>query len=113
VFSREPDKPKTYVQQAIQANSDDVWRLLRQDAIVFVCGEASRMAPDVRQAFVGLFREHTSAVEDGQAWLAGLVGNRRYLEDIWVSGPVAAEKERGDVDKKSTGDVDVAPEPRS
>jgi cytochrome P450 / NADPH-cytochrome P450 reductase len=94
VFSREPGKPRTYVQQAIQASSDDVWRLLQQDAIVFVCGEASRMAPDVRQAFVGVFREHTSAAEDGQAWLTGLVASHRYLEDIWGSAPMTANKER-------------------
>ncbi len=98
VFSREPDKPKTYVQQAIQANSDDVWRLLQQDAIVFVCGEAARMAPDVRQAFVGVFREHTAAAEDGQTWLAGLVANHRYLEDIWGSAPMVADRSASDVD---------------
>ena len=51
-FSREPGKPKTYVQQAIQTQSEEVWRLLQQEAVVFVCGEASRMAPEVRQAFV-------------------------------------------------------------
>ena len=52
-FSREPGQPKTYVQQAIREQSEDVWRLLQQEAVIFVCGEASRMAPDVRQAFVG------------------------------------------------------------
>ena len=50
-FSREPGQPKTYVQQAIREQADDVWRLLQQEAVIFVCGEASRMAPDVRQAF--------------------------------------------------------------
>ena len=98
VFSREPGKPKTYVQQAIQANGDEVWRLLQQDATVFVCGEASRMAPEVRQAFVGVFREHTTAAEDGRAWLAGLVASHRYLEDIWGSVPIVAEKSASDVD---------------
>ena len=44
-FSREPGKPKTYVQQAIKEQSEAVWRLLQQEAIIFVCGEASRMAP--------------------------------------------------------------------
>ena len=55
-FSREPGKPKTYVQQAIREHSDEVWRLLQQEAMVFVCGEASRMAPDVRQAFAASSR---------------------------------------------------------
>ena len=39
-FSREPGKPKTYVQQAIQAQSEDVWRLLQQGAVIFACGDA-------------------------------------------------------------------------
>jgi cytochrome P450 / NADPH-cytochrome P450 reductase len=59
---------------------------LQKEAPVFVCGEASRMAPDVKQAFVDLFCEHTGAsVADGKAWLAGLVTSHRYLEDIWAS----------------------------
>ena len=85
-FSREPGEPKTYVQQAIKKHGEDVWRLLQQEAVVFVCGEASRMAPDVRKAFAGLFQERTGTVAaDAQAWLAGLVASHRYLEDIWAS----------------------------
>lgn len=85
-FSREPGKPRTYVQQVIETESEAVWRLLRQDAAVYVCGEASAMAPAVRQAFAGVFREHTGAtVADAQAWLAGLVTRHRYLEDVWAS----------------------------
>jgi cytochrome P450 / NADPH-cytochrome P450 reductase len=85
-FSRQPDNPKTYVQQAINEHSEDVWRLLQQEAVIFVCGEASRMAPDVRQAFVGVFQQHTgTTAADGRAWLTGLAANHRYLEDIWAS----------------------------
>ena len=91
-FSREPGKPKTYVQQAIAANGDAVWELLQKEAPVFVCGEASRMAPAVKQAFVDLFCKRTGvSAADGKAWLAGLVTNHRYLEDIWASSaPVSA-----------------------
>jgi cytochrome P450/NADPH-cytochrome P450 reductase len=85
-FSREPGTQKTYVQQAIRQHGEEVWQLLQKEAVVFVCGEASRMAPQLRQAFVDLFRERTGAsLADGQAWLAGLVAGRRYLEDIWAS----------------------------
>lgn len=85
-FSREPGKPKTYVQQAIKERREDVWRLLQQEAIIFVCGEASRMAPDVRQAFVEVFQQHTgTTATDGNVWLTGLVANHRYLEDIRAS----------------------------
>jgi cytochrome P450/NADPH-cytochrome P450 reductase len=44
------------------------------------------MAPDVRQAFIGLFQQRTgTTAADGHAWLTGLVTNQRYLEDIWAS----------------------------
>ncbi|HXH27428.1 MAG TPA: cytochrome, partial [Candidatus Polarisedimenticolia bacterium] len=85
-FSREPGKPKTYVQQSIREQGDAVWRLLQQEASIFVCGDAARMAPDVRQAFAEVYRERTRASDaDAQAWLADLVKSRRYLEDIWAS----------------------------
>src|SRR5439155_23978810 len=82
--SRVPGQPKVYVQQLIQEQSADVWRLLQQEAVIFVCGDASRMAPDVRRAFADVFRERTGASDaDAQAWLGGLVASNRYLEDIW------------------------------
>ena len=85
-FSREPGRPRTYVQQAISAHGQEVWRLLQQEAVVFVCGDAARMAPAVRGAFALLFQERTgTTAADAQAWLASLLAGRRYLEDIWAS----------------------------
>ncbi len=85
-FSRERGKPKTHVQQLIAVHGEAVWRLLQQEATVFVCGEAARMAPAIRQAFAGLFQRQTGAgAADAQAWLAGLAAGNRYLEDIWAS----------------------------
>ena len=73
-------------QQAIKDQSEAVWRLLQQEAAVFVCGEASRMAPDVRQAVAAVFRDHTgTSAANADAWLTGLVASQRYLEDIWAS----------------------------
>ena len=64
-----------------------MWRLIQKEAVIFVCGDASRMAPDVRQAFKDLFREKAGTSEtEAQAWLNGLVSSHRYLEDIWASG---------------------------
>jgi cytochrome P450/NADPH-cytochrome P450 reductase len=74
------------VQEAIEKHSEDVWRLLQHEAAIFVCGEASRMAPSVRQALAGVFQQRTgTTASDAQAWLAGLVTSQRYLEDIWAS----------------------------
>jgi cytochrome P450/NADPH-cytochrome P450 reductase len=86
-FSRIPAERKTYVQQVIEQERDDVWRLLQQEAVIFVCGDASKMAPDVRRAFMEVFRDKTHAsAADAEAWLAGLRSADRYLEDIWGGG---------------------------
>ena len=37
-------------------HGDEVWRLLQQEAVIFVCGDATRMAPDVRRAFADMFQ---------------------------------------------------------
>jgi cytochrome P450/NADPH-cytochrome P450 reductase len=84
VFSRVPGQPKQYVQQAITEQSDEVWRLIQHGAIVYVCGDATRMAPDVRRAFGAIFQAQTgTTAADADAWLHGLQAANRYLEDIW------------------------------
>ena len=83
-YSRVPGYKHRYVQHMLEASADDVWTALQEDAVVYVCGNASTMAPGVRAALVSVFRAKTGAREaDGEAWLAGLRSNNRYLEDIW------------------------------
>jgi cytochrome P450/NADPH-cytochrome P450 reductase len=83
-FSRVKGYPNRYVQHALEASADEVWAAMQEDAVVYVCGNASTMAPGVRAALVAVFRAKTGAGEaDGEAWLAGLRTNNRYLEDIW------------------------------
>ena len=83
-FSRVPDHPHRYVQHALAGAADDVWDLLDRDAVVYVCGNAATMAPGVRAALVAVFRDRTGAdTTAGEAWLAGLRADGRYLEDIW------------------------------
>jgi cytochrome P450 / NADPH-cytochrome P450 reductase len=83
-FSRVEGYAHRYVQHALEASADQVWAAMQQDAVVFVCGNASTMAPGVRAALVAVFRAKTGAgASDGEAWLAGLRSSNRYLEDIW------------------------------
>ena len=83
-FSRVKGYAHRYVQHALEASADKVWAAMQQDAVVYVCGNASTMAPGVRAALVAVFRAKTGAgAADGEAWLAGLRTSNRYLEDIW------------------------------
>lgn len=50
-FSRDSSE-KVYVQNRITENADRVWRLLEDGAHLYVCGDASHMAPDVHSALL-------------------------------------------------------------
>ncbi|WP_181782143.1 bifunctional cytochrome P450/NADPH--P450 reductase [Pseudonocardia pini] len=83
-FSRATESGRKYVQHAIAAEQEQVWDLLEQGAIVYVCGNAATMAPGVRAALTEVYRARTGGSETaGDTWLAGLRAQDRYLEDIW------------------------------
>ena len=86
-FSRVADRPRVYVQDEVLERTDDVWALLEAGAIVYVCGDATRMAPDVRRAFAAIHRAKTGGTEaQAEAWLDELTERNRYLVDVWASG---------------------------
>ena len=85
-FSRADDRPKTYVQDLICSEADAIWQLLETGAVIYVCGDASRMAPDVRRAFAAVYRAQTGASEAmTEAWLAELTAGDRYIADVWAA----------------------------
>ena len=75
-----PGEAKRYVQETIKENHAEVWRLLEAGANVYVCGEANRMAPAVRSAFMEVFRQETNASDAAaQAWLDGMIQSQAVL----------------------------------
>ena len=86
-FSRVPDRARVYVQDEVLERKDEVWKLLEAGAVVYVCGDATRMAPDVRRGFVTIHRAKTGGTEaQAEAWLDDLTARNRYLVDVWASG---------------------------
>ncbi len=84
VPSRAPGQPKTYVQDRIRSQQAQLWQLIEHGAVIFVCGNASTMAPAVRRAFMQVCQEQAGRTPAGaEAWLADLRAEHRYLEDIW------------------------------
>ena len=82
-FSR-LDGKKTYVQDKIKQDREKVWQLIEQGAIIYICGDASKMAPDVRKAFASIYQEKTGKSEqEANIWLDELTSNNRYLVDVW------------------------------
>src|SRR6266516_1131221 len=85
-FSR-ADGPKTYVQNMVAAQKDQVWNLIDKGAIVYVCGDGGKMEPDVKAALVAIYRERKSADADaGLRWIDDLGTKNRYVLDVWAGG---------------------------
>ncbi len=79
------DGKKTYVQDLIREHWREVWKLLDAGAKIYVCGDGSRMEPDVRRALGELYRSQTRTDEAGsERWLAELTRQNRYVLDVWA-----------------------------
>ncbi|MEU0199986.1 MULTISPECIES: cytochrome P450 [unclassified Streptomyces] len=87
-FSAAPEGEVRFVQHRIAAEAEEVRALLDAGARVYVCGDGSRMAPGVREAFRTLYRKHTPDADERAAeqWLDGLIADGRYVEDVYVAG---------------------------
>ncbi|MFE6691163.1 cytochrome P450 [Streptomyces sp. NPDC057743] len=87
VFSARPEHGHRFVQHRIAAEAEEVWELLRAGARVYVCGDGSRMAPGVRDAFRAVHRAATGAApQESEAWLRELTAAGRYIEDVYAAG---------------------------
>jgi len=86
-FSR-AEGSKTYVQHLIAQEKDSIWRLIEQGAVIFVCGDGSKMEPDVKAALVAIYRERATAATTaaGARWIEEMGANNRYVLDVWAGG---------------------------
>jgi len=58
--------------------------VLRKNAHVYVCGNASRMAKDVFKAFVKIVAEDSEhCPHDGEEYLRNMKAAGRWSEDVW------------------------------
>jgi cytochrome P450/NADPH-cytochrome P450 reductase len=89
-FSAAPQGEVRFVQHRIaaEAEAEEVWGLLAAGARVYVCGDGSRRAPGVREAFRTLYRKHTADADETAAGesLDGLITDGRYVEDVYAAG---------------------------
>jgi cytochrome P450/NADPH-cytochrome P450 reductase len=80
-FSRKRDAPKTYVQDLIWREAALVAAYIRRGAHFYVCGDASKMAPDVKATVAGVLREAGL----GNDCLEKMAAEGRYCEDVWAA----------------------------
>ena len=77
-FSRK-DKTKTYVQDLLRQQRDAVWDLIGKGAVIYVCGDGSRMEPDVRRTLSLIYSEGKRCRGRGRRGVAGKNDCRRSL----------------------------------
>jgi cytochrome P450/NADPH-cytochrome P450 reductase len=83
-FSR-ADTPKSYVQDLIAAQKDRVWKLIESGAIIYVCGDGSKMEPDVKRVLMNIYRERSGADEAAAlGWIDSMGTQNRYVLDVWA-----------------------------
>jgi cytochrome P450 / NADPH-cytochrome P450 reductase len=86
-FSRIVGQPKMYVQDRLRENQDAVWQLIDEGAGIYVCGDATRMAPDVRMTISSIYAAKTGADRTAAtAWVDKMAAAGRYLVDVWSAG---------------------------
>ncbi|MBN8979908.1 MAG: hypothetical protein J0I29_01320, partial [Rhizobiales bacterium] len=85
-FSR-ASTPKTYVQDQLKAQKDKVWKLIEQGAVIYVCGDGSKMEPGVKKTLMDIYREKSGADENAAAqWIDRMGTDNRYVLDVWAGG---------------------------
>jgi len=82
-FSRDQAE-KFYVQHAMKQEAADVWAWLEEGGIVYVCGDASRMAVDVDRALHDIVATQGGLTsEDAAAYIENLRQQKRYRRDVY------------------------------
>jgi sulfite reductase (NADPH) flavoprotein alpha-component len=82
-FSRDQAQ-KRYVQHLINEVGRELWAWIEGGATLYVCGDASAMAPAVHAALIEIVSRHGGkSTEDATAFVAELSDQRRYLRDVY------------------------------
>ena len=82
-WSRDGDK-KTYVQDKMREDGDELWSWLEKGAHFYICGDAKRMASDVEKTLTEIVA--TRGGQDEAAaknFIAGLKKSGRYQADVY------------------------------
>lgn len=84
-FSRCPGQEKTYVQNRLAENAEDILPLLKDGGRLYICGDGGKMAPDVERTLVESYMNFYQTTRDeAAAWLRSLEEDGRFAKDVWA-----------------------------
>lgn len=82
-FSRDQEY-KVYVQHKMRAHGADLFKWLQEGAVLYVCGDAHRMAKDVDASLHEIVKDFGHMTEEeAKAWIKNLRNEKRYLKDVY------------------------------
>lgn len=82
-FSRDQVE-KIYVQDRLRSHSDEIYRWIEQGAVIYVCGDAKRMAGDVEEALIDILVERAGIDRSAAlALLKQMKREKRYQRDVY------------------------------
>jgi sulfite reductase (NADPH) flavoprotein alpha-component len=74
---------RQYVQHVIDRRGEEIVAWLQGGASLYVCGDASGMAPAVRASIRQAAEDALGGAEPADAFLSGLDADRRYRQDVY------------------------------
>ena len=82
-FSRD-QKEKIYVQHRLLEQKDKIWQWIKNGAVIYVCGDAKKMAKDVEKTLLTIFKDAGSMSEtQANDYLQVLSSEKYYLKDVY------------------------------
>lgn len=82
-FSRDQEQ-KVYVQHLMKQKAAELYQWLESGAYVYVCGDATHMAPDVHEALLDIISEFNGGDKAAaENYLKDLRKQGRYLKDVY------------------------------
>ena len=83
-FSRDPGKPKTYVQHRMLEQAKDLYAWIEEGAHVYVCGDEKSMARDVHETLIEIVAQEGRVTrETAEAYVKNLASDHRYQRDVY------------------------------
>ncbi|MDQ0175531.1 bifunctional cytochrome P450/NADPH--P450 reductase [Bacillus chungangensis] len=85
---------KTYVQHLMHQQEQELIRILDKGGRFYVCGDGSKMAPDVEATLQRSYQAVYGVSEaEAKTWLDRLEVEGRYVKDVWAGGKLVSMDE--------------------
>ena len=82
-FSRDTDE-KVYVQHRLLENAEEIYKWIKQGAVIYVCGDEKHMAADVDRTLQQIVAEQgAKSAEQAAEFIAQLKTQKRYQRDVY------------------------------